>query len=167
MAILCIYRFLRLHFICSRYIGITFLWFQLRIFWPYKFLALMTLYLALPVAASLIPKCIFEVLGERLEWIEFPDSDWFTKFFQKSGSTKEDAKQGHARWFGRLSMELFFLDQPLSKSHLRIYSVVVAVYPRSLRAYRKKKTSPDCLKIRRNCINTFDFSISIHIIILQ
>ena len=42
----------------------------------------------------------------------------------------------------------------------------VAVYPRSLRAYRKERTSPNCLKITRNCINTFDFSISIHIIIL-
>ena len=46
-------------------------------------------------------------------------------------------------------------------------SVVVAVYPRSLRAYRKKRTSPNCQKIERNCINTLDFSISILIIILQ
>ena len=44
---------------------------------------------------------------------------------------------------------------------------VVAVYTRSLRAHRKKRTSPDCLKIRRNCINTLDFSIFIQIIILQ
>ena len=43
----------------------------------------------------------------------------------------------------------------------------VAVYPQSLRACRKKRTSPDCLKIRRNCINTLDFSISIDILILQ
>ena len=43
----------------------------------------------------------------------------------------------------------------------------VAVYSRSLRAYRKKRTSPKCLKIKRNCINTLDFSISILIIILQ
>ena len=43
----------------------------------------------------------------------------------------------------------------------------VAVYSRSLRAYRKKRTSPICLKIKRNCIITLDFSISIHIIILQ
>ena len=41
----------------------------------------------------------------------------------------------------------------------------VAVYPRSLRAYRKKRT--DCLKIKRNCIETLDFSISSHIIKLQ
>ena len=31
----------------------------------------------------------------------------------------------------------------------------------------KKRTSPDCLKIRRNCIKTLDFSISIYIIKLQ
>ena len=43
----------------------------------------------------------------------------------------------------------------------------VAVYPRNLRAYRKKKTSPDCLKIKKNCMETLDFSISIHIKILQ
>ena len=43
----------------------------------------------------------------------------------------------------------------------------VAVYPRSLRAIIKKRTSPKCLKIRRNCINTLDFSISTHITILQ
>ena len=43
----------------------------------------------------------------------------------------------------------------------------VAVYPRSLRAYRKKSTSPDYLKIKRNCIETLDFFIFIHIILLQ
>ena len=43
----------------------------------------------------------------------------------------------------------------------------VAVYSRGLRAYGKKRTSPDCLKIKRNCIETLDFSISIHIILLQ
>ena len=41
----------------------------------------------------------------------------------------------------------------------------VAVYPRSLRAYRNKRTSPDCLKYRRNCIKSWDFSISIHIVL--
>ena len=43
----------------------------------------------------------------------------------------------------------------------------VALYPGSLRAYRKKRRSPDCLKTKGNCIETLDFSISIHIIILQ
>ena len=46
-------------------------------------------------------------------------------------------------------------------------NAIVAVYPRSLRALRKKRTSPDCLKFRRNFINTSDFSISIHITIMQ
>ena len=46
-------------------------------------------------------------------------------------------------------------------------SASVAVYPRSLRAYRKKRTSPDCLKIRRNCIETLDFSFSIYILLLH
>ena len=32
---------------------------------------------------------------------------------------------------------------------------------------KKERTSPDCLKNRRNCINTLEFFISIHIIILQ
>ena len=31
----------------------------------------------------------------------------------------------------------------------------------------KKRTSPDRLKIRRNCIKTLDFSISIYIIMLH
>jgi len=43
----------------------------------------------------------------------------------------------------------------------------VAVYPRSLRAYRKKRTSPECLEFKRNCIETVDFSISFHIILLH
>ena len=43
----------------------------------------------------------------------------------------------------------------------------VAVYPRRLRAWRKKSTSPDCLKHSRNCIETLDFSISIDIIMLH
>ena len=43
----------------------------------------------------------------------------------------------------------------------------VAVYSRSLRAKRKKRTSPDRLKIRRDCIKTLDFSISIYIIMLH
>ena len=43
----------------------------------------------------------------------------------------------------------------------------VAVYPRSLRAWRKKRTSLDRLKIRRNCIKTLDFSISVYITMLQ
>ena len=42
-------------------------------------------------------------------------------------------------------------------------SLDVAVYLRSLRAWRKKRTSPDCLRIRRNWIKTWDFSISIYI----
>ena len=32
---------------------------------------------------------------------------------------------------------------------------------------RKKRTSPDCLKIRRNCIKTLEFSISIYIIMFH
>ena len=42
----------------------------------------------------------------------------------------------------------------------------VGVYPRRLRAWGKKRTSPDCLKIRRNCMKTLDFSISIYILLL-
>ena len=45
--------------------------------------------------------------------------------------------------------------------------VSVAVCPRSLRTERKKRTSPDRLKIRRNSIKTLDFAISIYIIMLQ
>ena len=43
----------------------------------------------------------------------------------------------------------------------------VAVYPRSLRAQTKKMTSPDRLKIRRNCIKTVDYSISIYVSMLH
>ena len=43
----------------------------------------------------------------------------------------------------------------------------VAVYPRSRRAKRMKRTSQDRLKIRRNCIKNLDFSFSIYILILQ
>ena len=32
---------------------------------------------------------------------------------------------------------------------------------------KKKRTSPDCLKIRRNCIENLDFSISIYILLLH
>ena len=45
-------------------------------------------------------------------------------------------------------------------------NILVPVYPRRLRAYRKM-TSPDCLKIRRKCIKTLDFSISFYIILLH
>ena len=43
----------------------------------------------------------------------------------------------------------------------------VAVYRRSPRAHRKKRTSPDCQKIRGNCIETLEFSNFLHITILQ
>ena len=32
---------------------------------------------------------------------------------------------------------------------------------------KKEKDIPNCLKFTRNCINTLDFSIAIHVIILQ
>ena len=40
-------------------------------------------------------------------------------------------------------------------------------YIREAYGHTEKRTSPDCLKIKRNCIETLDFSISIHIIMLQ
>ena len=42
----------------------------------------------------------------------------------------------------------------------------VAVYPRSLRAKRMERTSPDRLNISGNCIKTIDYSISIYILML-
>ena len=53
------------------------------------------------------------------------------------------------------------------KGFSRSCRTIVAVYPRSLRAYRKKGTSPEYLKIQTNCIETLDFSSSIQIIILR
>ena len=60
----------------------------------------------------------------------------------------------------------------ISKQSYNITQVIVerdsvAVYPRSLWAYRKKRTSPDCLKIKKNCIEPLDYSVCNHIIILQ
>ena len=42
--------------------------------------------------------------------------------------------------------------------------VSVVVYPRSLRAQRKEKTSTDRLKIMGNCIKTMDYSISFYML---
>ena len=52
------------------------------------------------------------------------------------------------------------------KQKLKFFETV-EVYPRSLRAYRKKRTSPDFLKYKRNFIETLESSISIQIILLQ
>ena len=60
-----------------------------------------------------------------------------------------------------------FRSSTCDPSYTKNISALVAVYPRSLRAWRKKRTSPDYLKTRRNCIETLDFSFSIHILTLQ
>ena len=64
--------------------------------------------------------------------------------------------RGHRKQKSRLTMGMSFHKEGECRS--------ISAKPTSI---KKRKTSPNCLKITRNCINTFDFSISIHIIILQ
>ena len=52
------------------------------------------------------------------------------------------------------------------KQKLKI-SETFAVHPPSLWTYRQERTSPDCLKIKRKFIQTIEFSIPVHILLLQ
>ena len=55
---------------------------------------------------------------------------------------------------------LMVLAETVTKFLNRLQSInndAVAVYPRSLRTLRKKRTSPDCLKFRRIFIKSLDF----------